>query len=202
MSNKSSWIKTLMALAIFALIFTQGTATARDGVEYFWKVGTLLSYRGWELIDNVWIPYYQYVKCSGTVILPETKPNVYYLLEMFGRDSETMIMRPTPSGGRFYYYLGNEYEMPAGPVGTTWEATVQGQSTRGEYVEDGVELTLPNGDVYSNLVVMNMYCLSCGEDPVLMETHWLSRELGFSVMIIQWPPDNPFIEWLVSITRD
>jgi hypothetical protein len=202
MLKKLHYIKILMGLTFFALVFNQGTAIAEDGVKSFWKVGTVLTYQGFELIDNVWMPYDQYVKCSGTVILPETQPNMYYLLEMYGRDSETMIMRPTPSGGRYYYYLGNEYEMLVGPVGTTWEATVQGQIVKGEIVESGVTLELPTGDVYSDLTVMNMFCLSCGEDPILMETHWLSPELGFSVKIIQWPPDSPFIEWLVSTTRN
>ena len=38
-------------------------------------------------------------------------------------------------------------------------------------------------------------------DPVLQETHWLSPEVGFDVLIVQWPPDTPFIEWLDDITR-
>lgn len=202
MSNKLPWIKILMGLAIVALVFTQGTAIAEDGIKSFWKVGTLLTYKGWQGIDGDWSPYDQYVKCSGRVILPETQPNMYYLIEMFGRDDETMILRITSKGDGLLYNRGKEFSMFLnGPVGTSWEFEYEGHPGMGKIVEDGITLPFPNGPVYSNVVKWELYSMENPTDPVLQETHWMSPEVGFDVIIVQWSPDNPFIEWLVDITR-
>ena len=88
-----------------------------------------------------------------------------------------------------------------GPVGTTWELEYEGYPIMGRIVADGISKRLPNGDVYNNLVKWELYGMESPENPVLMETHWLSPEVGFDVMIRQWPPDTAFVEWLVSIIR-
>ena len=200
MSSQSSRIAMLTVLAVFALAFTQTTAPAQERGPSILKIGTVITMQGFEKLGDNWVPFDQYMKCSGRLILPETQANMYYFLEYWGRDSGTMIMRLTSAGEMLSYSQGREYRMfMYGPVGTSWEATVEGHAMRGEIVGDGITLTLPTGEVYSNLVKMNLYCMDCAAEPVLLESHWLSREIGFEVLIYQENP--PFWEWLVGITR-
>lgn len=203
MSSQLPRIKMLMGLAILALAFTQRTATAQERGASVFQIGTVVTMHGVELVGDQWIPFKQYMKCAGRVILPETQANMYYFFEYWGRDSGTMVMRMTPQGDMLAYSRGNETKMFVNaPVGTSWEMTDPegGQTIRGEIVADGITLELPTGAVYNDVVRMNLYCMSCAAEPVLLESHWLSREVGFEVLIKQ-EQDPPFWEWLVSVTR-
>ncbi len=71
MRNQLPCIKMLMGLAIVALAFTLGTATAQERDQSMLKVGTVVTMEGIQLLDNKWVPYEQYMKCSGKVIVQE-----------------------------------------------------------------------------------------------------------------------------------
>ena len=127
---------------------------------------------------------------------------MFNLLEMSGRDDETMIMRITSKGDVLLYNRGKEgYFFINGPVGTSWEMEYEGHPLMGKIVKDGITLPFIDGPVYRNVVKWELYSMESPTDPVLQETHWLSPEVGFDVLIVQWPPDTPFIEWLDDITR-
>jgi hypothetical protein len=77
-----------------------------------------------------------------------------------------------------------------------------GESLRLVIVGVGITRTLPTGAVYENLTQMNMYCISCGPEPMLMESRWYSREFPFGVLFrADNSPCWPRWHWLVSVTR-
>ncbi len=204
MSSQLLRIKMLLGLAILALAFAQGVATAQQRGPSLLQIGTVITMEGYQEIGGQWIPFEQYMKCSGRLILPETQANMYYFLEYWGRDGGTMVMRMAANGDMLYYSRGHEVKMFVnGPVGTFWEMTdpeFGGQTIRAKIVAKGITLELPTGAVYTDVVRMNLYCMTCGPEPVLLESHWLSPEVGFEVLIKQ-EQDPPFWEWLVSVTR-
>ena len=203
-------VRIMMAAAAVATasVFAQVPANAQEDGSLVLKTGTTFSYEGLMVPEGgctEHVPYQQFMKVSGRVILPETKANVYSYIEYWGRDSGTQVLRFSPSGRAFMYLMGKEYAYSVfGPVGTSFEMTEpeSGESLRLVIVGNDITAELPTGVVYDNLTRMDMYCTSCGPDPVRMESRWYSREYPMGVL---FRADNPAPcwarwHWLVGIT--
>jgi hypothetical protein len=92
-----------------------------------------------------------------------------------------------------------------GPVGTYAEVWREGHWIRLEITQVGVSPSwLPEGEAWDNLARMDLLCMDCGSEPVLMESYWVNNDLGFIVGLLVWNTD-PFCwqrsMWLVEITR-
>jgi hypothetical protein len=199
---------TMAAAVAAASIFAQVPATAQEDGSLVLKTGTTFSYEGVMVPEGgcrEHVPYQQFAKVSGRVILPETKANGYSFIEYWGRDSGVQVLRISPNGNAFTYSKGKEYAFSMfAPVGTSFEMTEpeSGESLRLVIVGVGITVTLPTGVVYENMTQMNTYCINCGPDPVRMESRWYSREHPYGVL---FRADNPAPcwarwHWLVSIT--
>jgi hypothetical protein len=191
-----------------ASILAPMPATAQEEGSSALKTGTTFAYRGVMVPEGKcteYVTYEQYAKVSGSVILPETAANVYNFIEYWGRDSGTQILRISPSGKASAYFNRIEYHYPLfDKVGASFEMTdpESGESLRLVIVGVGITRTLPTGAVYENLTQMNMYCISCGPEPMLMESRWYSREFPFGVLFrADNSPCWPRWHWLVSVTR-
>jgi len=191
MSGLSIRMAALIGTVLVVCAFAPSPATAQEGKALLLQTGTTLKYAGEEGCQQQ--SYEQYVKATGLVILPETKANVYHLVEMWGRDSETVIARLSPPNGDvFIYDLGVEYQFIArGPVGTYREFTEPetGNTLRYVIVGDGITRTLPTGEVFHKLLGANTYCTSCGSQWALMESWWLSPDL-FSPVLLKTESEN------------
>ena len=208
MFGPSVRIMMVAAAVASASVFAQVPANAQEDGSLVLKAGTTFTYEGIMVPEGgcqEHVPYQQFAKVSGRVILPGTKANVYSFIEYWGRDSGIQVLRFSPNGHAFMYYMGKEYAYSLfGPVGTSFEMTdpESGESLRLVIVGDDITVTLPTGVVYDNLTQMNMYCISCGPEPVRMESRWYSREHPYGVL---FRADNPAPcwarwHWLVSIT--
>jgi hypothetical protein len=197
------------AVAAMASVLAQGAANVQDDGSLVLKTGTTFAFKGVMVSDGrceEFVPYGRQLKVSGRVILPEASPDVYSVVEIRGRDSGTEVLRIFPNGTGFMYFLGKEYALSLlGPVGSSFEMTEpeSGQSLRFVIVGTGITVTLPTGAVYDNLTQMNTYCISCGPDPVRMESRWYSGEHPIGVLFREDNPAPcwPRWHWLVSITR-
>ena len=201
-------IRTIAAAVAVASVLAQVPANAQDDGSMVLKTGTTFTFRGAMVpeggCNEAYVPYDQFAKVSGRVILPETKANVYSFIEYWGRDDEIQVLRFSPNGNAFMYSKGKEYAFSMfGPVGTSFEMTEpgSGNSLRLVIVGNDLTVTLPTGVVYDNLTRMDMYCTSCGPEPVLMESRWYNRENPLGVWFrADNSPCRPRWLWLVSIT--
>jgi hypothetical protein len=198
---------TLAAAMLAASAFALPPAAAQENGSLMLKLGTTFTYEGVKVREgSCWEyePYQQYGRVAGRVILPDTQANMYNFIEYWGRDRGTQVLRYSPNGEAFGYFGGKEYVYAAiGSVGTSFEMTdpESGEALRLVIAQVGISVTLPTGVVYDNLTRMNMYCLSCGPEPALMESRWYSRENPFGVLFkAENPPCGARWHWLVSIT--
>jgi hypothetical protein len=152
-------------------------------------IGTTVKYEGWERGPGCpaqWVPYEQYGKIAGRVILPETRSNVFYLLETWGRDSGMMVVRFAPNGDLIQYGQGLEGRtLIRGPVGTYSEITDpnDGNTYRYEIAEDGIMLEV-GARTYSNVSRLELYCTTCGPAWVRQQRFFLSPEVLVPIKII------------------
>jgi hypothetical protein len=204
MFGPSVRVMTMAAAVAAASVLAQMPANAQQDGSLVLKTGTTSSYEGVMVPEGgcgEYVPYQQFMKVSGHVILPETTANVYSFIEYWGRDSGIQVLRFSPNGNAFMYSQGKEYAFSMfAPVDTSYEI---GESLRLVIVGNGITVTLPTGVVYDNLTQMDMYCINCGLDPVRMESRWYSREHPYGVL---FRADNPGCllmprwHWLVSVT--
>ena len=208
MCGRTVRIVVVAAAVASVSAFAQAPANAQEDPSLVIKIGTTYAYQGVMVPEGgcqEHVPYEQFAKVSGRVILPETAANVYNFVEYWGRDSGTQVLRIAPNGRGFFYSGGREYAYSLlGPVGTYFDMTdpESGSSLRLVIVGTDITVTLPTGVVYENLTQTNMYCTSCGPDPVRVESRWYSREYPMGVL---FRADNPAPcwarwHWLVSIT--
>lgn len=198
MSGRSAPIMMVAAAMTAATVFAQSPANPQEDGSLGLKTGTTFTYQGVMVPEGgcqEHVPYQQFIKVSGRVVLPETAANVYSFIEYWGRDSGTQVLRFSPTGRGFMYYMGTEYAYSLfGPVGTSFEMTEPESGTAVRLVIAGNDVTvqLPTGVVYDGLTRMDMYCISCGPDPVRMESRWYSREYPIGVL---FRADNPAPCW-------
>lgn len=209
MSRPTTRVVAMTGTVLIALALSPGAAAQGRRLLQL-KTGMTLTYKGAQAQQadcTQWASFDQYARLSGLVILPETGANVYHLVEAWGRDSETLIVRGEPNGNVFVYRLGTE--MPffiRGPVGTFTELTDPdtGNTLRSEIVGDGITLSFPGGIVYDNLIRVDISCPDgCGSTPVLLESHFLGPDLAFPVASFAPPEEvgcRPRWTWLVSVT--
>jgi hypothetical protein len=181
---------------------------AQDGNSPVLKLGTVYSYRGVMVPEGKCtehVPYEQFAKVSGQLILPDTKANVYSYMEYWGRDSGEQVLRISPRGDAFIYFRRTEYVMSSmDEVGSSFTMTdpESGATTKLVVAEDGITVVLPTGAVYDNMRRMDTYCLSCGPDPVLVELRWYNRQNPMGVL---FKAPNPGCwarwHWLVDVSR-
>ncbi|MBP1779786.1 MAG: hypothetical protein H6Q86_5797 [candidate division NC10 bacterium] len=212
MSRQSFRLMTLMGTVLVVYAFAPAPATAQEGNSLL-QIGTTMTYDGLEIPEGTcpgpYKHYDQYIKVAGQVIIPEMQANVYRLIEMWGRDTETVIARTSANRGTFLYLRGAEYQyFFNGPVGTSWEWIEPETGNTMTYVvtADGLTRTLPTGVVYDNLTRVDTYCtIGCGGNPSeAIEVFFMSPGLAFPVFV--WVandscPQFPRLEWLVSVTR-
>lgn len=209
MMNRESirWIG-LAGLALAAATFVAGRAAAQGHSPLVPVIGQTVTYRG--LDDRgtgcqVYAPYDQHAKIAGRVILPDTAANVYYFVEAWGRDTETMVFRLTPGGDIVQYRLGVEGRtLIRGPVGTYSEVAdpFEGNTYRYEVAADGLTRTVPAG-TFSNVLRLDVFCMTCGPSPVLQERFYLSPDVLFPIVSITWDAQHScWSRWhsLVSVT--
>jgi len=208
MSRQSIRLIALMGTMLVVCAFAPEPTIAQGKSPLVPVIGTTVKYEGWERGPGCpaqWVPYEQYGKIAGRVILPETRSNVFYLFETWGRDSGFMVARFAPNGDLIQYGQGLEGRtLIRGPVGTYSEITDpnDGNTYRYEIVQDGITLTLPAG-TYSNVSRLDVFCTTCGPTWVLQERFYLSPEVLIPIRYLDW--NAQFGCWsrvhsLVSIT--
>ncbi|MBP1776118.1 MAG: hypothetical protein H6Q86_2128 [candidate division NC10 bacterium] len=210
MSKHSIRIAALIGTVLVVCAFAPEPATAQGMSTLAPAIGTMWKYEGMMATQEgqCWpkVPYEQYEKIAGHVILPETEAKVFYFIEYWGRDEGTMPLRLSPNGDAILYYHGVEQIAGIrGPVGTYFDFTdpESGETLRYQIVQDGITLTVPAG-TYSNVARMDVSCTSCGQNPVLVEIHWLSPEVAVPIQFAEWNAPNQCVpRWheLVSVTR-
>ena len=209
MFKLSNRLIALTATLLAVFVCAPEPAAAQGMSPLVPAIGTTMKYQGFDDRDTgcqAYVPYDQYVKIAGRVILPETKANVFYFLEAWGRDSETIVLRFTPNGDVVQYYLGAEgTTFVRGPVGTYSEVTdpSSGNTLRYEVVADGLTRTVPAG-TYNNVIRLELSCMTCGPSPVLLERHYVSPEVAFPIVTIIWDAQHQcWARWhsLVSVSR-
>jgi hypothetical protein len=201
----------LLGIVLFVFAFAPCQAFGQAPGSPVSQTGTVLAYEGWEsqqapcALDHY---YEQFSRFSGRVILPETEAKVYDFIESWGRDSGTQVMRFSPNGDVYSYYMGVEQKFSTrAPAGTYWEFTDpdSGNVLRHQIVREGITLTLPTGVVYENVSRMNVYCTNCGPEWVLLESYWLSSELqGYPVLLMVWNAQSQCADrwlWFVSMRK-
>ena len=190
MSTRSIRLVTLIETVLVLCAFTTRPTAAQGNSPLVPVVGTTVKYEGWQRQEcgSPWLPYEQYGKFSGRVILPETKANAFYLFESWGRDSGMGVLRIAPNGDLIQYSLGVEGRtLIRGRVGTYSEITSpeDGKTYRYEIVADGITLTVPAG-TYSNVSRLDVHCTTCGPTPVLQEVFYLSEEVLPPLRYVEW----------------
>jgi hypothetical protein len=198
-----------MGTVLVVCVFAPNPTTAQGKSTLVPVIGTTVKYEGWarQGCGNQWVPYEQYAKLSGRVILPETKANVFYLLEGWGRDSGMNVVRFAPNGDLVQYSLGVEGRtLIRGPVGTYSEVTSpsDGKTCRYEIVADAITRTVPAG-TYSNVSRLDVFCTTCGPTPVLQEVFYLSPEVLVPIRYVEWNDEYKCwsrVHELVSVTAN
>lgn len=212
MSKRSTRLVTLVGTVLVVCAFATAPATAQQANALL-QIGTTMTYQGREVPEGScqgpYQVYDQYIKVVGQVIIPEMPANAYRLIEMWGRDTETVIGRNSANRGTFLYLRGVEYPyFLNGPVGTSWEwiEPETGYTLKHVVVGDGITTSLPTGVVYDNLTRVHTYCtIGCGGDPSqAIEVAFMSPDLVFPVLM--WIANGscaqfPRWQWLVSVTR-
>jgi len=190
MSRQSIRLMTLMGTVLVVCAFAQEPTTAQGNSPLVPVIGTTVKHLVWEhegCLPEGWSgPFDQYGKFSGRVILPETRSNVFYLLETWGRDSGMMVVRFAPNGDLIQYGLGLEGRtLIRGPVGTYSEITDpnDGNTYRYEIAEDGIMLEV-GARTYSNVSRLELYCTTCGPAWVRQQRFFLSPEVLVPIKII------------------
>lgn len=206
MSTQSIRLAALMGTVLVVCALAPGQMAAQGNSALVPVIGTTIKYEGWQRQPcGEWSPYEQYGKLSGRVILPETKANVYYLAESWGRDSGMSVFRFAPNGDLIQYSLGLEGRtLIRGPVGTYSVITnpTDGRTYRYEIVADGITLTVPAG-TYSNVSRLEVSCTTCGSTPVLQEVFYLSPEVLVPIRFVEWNAEANCwtrVHVLVSVT--
>lgn len=212
MSRQSIRLATVIGTVLAACAFAP-EPTAAQQANALLQIGTTMTYEGKEIPEGPcqgpYQHYDQYIKVVGQVIIPEMPANAYRLIEMWGRDTETVIGRNSANRGTFLYLRGVEYPyFLNGPVGTSWEwiEPESGHTLKYVVTAAGLTRTLPTGVVYDNLTRVDAYCtIGCGGNPSeAIEVFFMSPGLTFPVFV--WVangscPQFPRLEWLVSVTR-